>query len=528
MISFDPNEYRQRLSSALGIRDTSAIGLGAAGGGRAPTQIENPYDNPNEDPYRPPQEEAKQQGGMPNPMSMLNIGGQGGQGGMPNLGGMIPGMGGGEQGGGMTPNLGDMTGVMMGGGGVIDESGAMGGAQKQGQGGAGAGFSLPMGQDGKIETRPPDLEAEADPEKLSKAKTIDDVFDAAPEKTQNQYMNWWEKSYGDINSKYDRMRGELGEYKKLPEKPSRKQMFMLLLGYGARMANNMRVGREGSNSDIDPMAASDDAFSFAQDMTMGNRMSEGAYRENLSAIEQARGAELKAIGTKGDAMNKASEINYRDTQAANLGKADERVVDDRGYVFTMGKDNKLQAVMRPDGKGQLRQRLPETGDKGGNSEFERAYQSYINAHGYDSNGKKLTGAAWKEVEKKANDFARYGSREKDENTDPRIGLREAARDRANTVMRSSPNTFRDAESPEEVGQQLGKMEEEEYQRSLRTNLGSSPVGRGKGPRARAPERSEGYVRQHPEALEDFVGQYGYVPEGMEGNVTPAIKNRLGL
>lgn len=548
MLSFNPDEYRQRLNSALGIRDTTSIGLRSAA--RAPAVIENPYDT-GEAPQQPQEQKPKQQGGM-NLGSMMQqaMGGMGGGGGMPGMsGGGMPGMGGegesegggggfdigslmggggGEQGessGGM-PNLG---GMMGGGGGesgsgeipgMISEMGAMGGSQKQSE-----GSGLPFGEDGKIQTRPPDMQAEADPEKLDKAKTIDEVFDAAPSKQQNEYMDWWEKSYGSINSKYDRMRDELGQYKKFPEKPSKKQMFVYLLGYGARMMNNMRGGVE---SGVDPMAASMDASGFAQDTAMGNRMSEGDYNANLSAIEGARARELKGLGSRGDAINRVSEINLRDAQAENYRRPkDEKAEGERftaadGLVYIVGKDANAKPVM-VNGK-QLR---GPVGEKGGDkSEFDRAKQSYIEAHGYDANGKKLSGKDWQKVLRDANDFARYGTREKDVG-DETTNLRAYARERVNTLARSSPDLFRGME-PDEVTAEMGKMEEQEYQRLLRTNLGSSPTGRGQGPRAAAPERSVSYVKEHPEALEDFVNDYGYVPEGMEQHVTPAIKKRLRL
>ncbi len=492
MLSFDPNEYRQRLNLALGIRDPNAIGA-PGGAPKGPAKIENPYDVEEQQAPVQPQQQPQQAG--------------------PNLGAMVQKVAGGMPGLGGGSGSGEIPGL-------IDESGAMGGQPVRRK--ADGGFNLPMGDNGKIQTRPPDLEAEVDPGKLGQAKTIDEVFDAAAPKTQSQYMDWWEKSYGSINEKYDAMREQLGQYQELPEKLSKKQMFTLLLGYGARMMTNMRVGRNGGSGDIDPMAASDDAFTYGQDVAMGNRMSKGEYSENLGAIENARARDLKAIGTKGEAMDKASEIAYRDAQRMNLGKSKgERVTAADGLVYVIEGES-AKPVMGPGGK-QLRGQLTEKG--GDNSEFERAKQSYLQAHGYDANGKKLTGAAWKKVEQAANDFARYGSRQKDDADTNLDDLRAQAKDRVNTIMRSSPDTFRGLE-PDELNQKLGELEEREFQRLKRTNLGSSPVHNG--PRAAAPKRSEDYVRKNPVALEDFVADYGYVPEGMEEHVTPAIKQRMGL
>ncbi len=523
MINFDPNEYRARLSTALNLRDPAVIGAKPFSAPVA--EIENPYDTEEMPVQQPqPQQEQPQGGGMNlgaiAQQAMGAMGGMGGgqgqggmgsAGGLPNVSAMSEGDGGGAEMGHWegTPNLGAMTG-----GAAIDESGAMGQSQPR-QG-------LPIGQNGKIDVGPSELDGDGiDEGAMGKANTIDEVFDAAPASTQNKYMDWWEKSYGSINDKYDRMRGELGEYQKLPKKLSKKQMFVLLLGYGARMASNMRRG-----SEADPMAASDDAFAFGQDTVMGNQMGEQEHAANLGAIERGRAAELKGLGSRGDAMKASSEINLSDARAEELrrGKPGDRITDEQGLVFEVQPDGNLKQVMKPDGK-PLKERLPErTGDS---SEFERAKRSYLEAHGYDESGKKLTGAAWKKVEQAANDFARYGSREKENlSANPADVMRKAARERVDAIIRAGQDIFRGM-SPEEVADETGRMEQREFERLMRDNLGASgPIGAGRGPRSRAPEKSEAFLRKNPQALADFVADYGYVPEGMEQYVTPEIRAQL--
>lgn len=154
-------------------------------------------------------------------------------------------------------------------------------------------------QKGKIDTGP---KVQFDPDKLAKVQTAEDLVNAMQPKSQNKYMDWWEKTHGEIDDKYDALQQKLGARPSDDEDMTRKEKFAFLLQYGL---NLMKATGNASNPNQGAASAGalQTSIQGAQDAhNAGIKKQQDAYDANANAIEAGRTDELKGIGTPAAAM----------------------------------------------------------------------------------------------------------------------------------------------------------------------------------------------------------------------------------
>jgi hypothetical protein len=186
-----------------------------------------------------------------------------------------------------------------------------------------------------IESRPKDFDFGVKDDDLKDVKSVGDLVQKLPEEKANAYMDWWEERYGQVNGKYDAMLAELGQRPDPKSRDlSRKDKFTLLMEFGL---NLMKHSQQGGDRTGAMGAALHDTVRGDQ----ARREKDFERHRSLSGeIEGRRQQDLKAIGTRGDAMvasqnlgaaaakegREATEFAERDEEVKNIVYGDEGVV----------------------------------------------------------------------------------------------------------------------------------------------------------------------------------------------------------
>jgi hypothetical protein len=206
-------------------------------------------------------------------------------------------------------------------------------------------------QKGVIDTGP---QAEFDPKKLAKVKTTLDLVNAMKPASRTDYMDWWEKQHGDIDDRYDQLKQQLGQRPSDDEDYTKKEKFAALLEFGLHLMKNTAAS-VGSSNQAAPLAnaLSDTTEDVQQKHQAGIAASQSAYDTQANAIEDARQAELKGIGTPAAAMKQQSDMNRQDSE--NLkdtasaykdvsGTLDEAEKHPEPATYSTGKDGSLYSI----------------------------------------------------------------------------------------------------------------------------------------------------------------------------------------
>lgn len=242
-----------------------------------------------------------------------------------------------------------------------------------------------------IESRPKDFDFGVKEEDLKGVKTVGDLVQKLPEEKANAYMDWWEQRYGQINNKYDAMLAELGERPDPKSRDlSRKDKFTLLMEFGL---NLMKHSQQGGDRTGAMGAALHDTVRGDQ----ARREKDFERHRSLSGeIEGRREKDLKAIGTRGDAMvtsqNLGAAAAKESREATEFAERDDEV---KNVVY--GDD----AVVGVNRKGEARTITDETG---------RAVKSTLGvARGSRGSGRGAGGYAPHNIEKLATFYSKtYG------------------------------------------------------------------------------------------------------------------------
>jgi hypothetical protein len=205
----------------------------------------------------------------------------------------------------------------------------------------------------KIPVGPPGFKPEFDEEKLKTAKTAADLFQAMRKESATDYMGWWEKQYGDIDSKYQQVLKELGDRPDPKRRLDKREQFEFLMEFGLNMLRNSSTGdpRDGEN------AAARSIYDTARSK-QGQRQEEVERYDALSAqAKKSRAADLESIGNRGEAMSKQAGIN-RDLAGTakdlappkEAGRNKQIITGIDDTVYTLGDENNAEPVMGIDGK----------------------------------------------------------------------------------------------------------------------------------------------------------------------------------
>jgi hypothetical protein len=156
----------------------------------------------------------------------------------------------------------------------------------------------------KIPVGPPGFKPKFDTKKLSKAQTAADVMGAMKPASKQTYLDWWEGQYGTIDRKWNAVMADIGQRPDARRKPSREEMFDMLLEFGLHMLKNSQ------NNDLGGALAK--SVGGAVQGHYGRRFNEQARHDALTQqAREGRATDMKSIGTYGDALKGQAELDMR-------------------------------------------------------------------------------------------------------------------------------------------------------------------------------------------------------------------------
>jgi hypothetical protein len=233
-------------------------------------------------------------------------------------------------------------------------------------------FGGPFGQQGlpqsqqkqKIPTGPADWQPKVDEEKLTNAKSFPEVMDAMDRSSQTEYMDWWEKQYGSINAKWNKVQEDIGDRPDPRRKLSRRDKFDMLMEFGLNLMRASSPQESGGDTTQALASAFHDTVRGQQANRYGEQV---AYNQALAGADAGRAAELKELGNRGAALKEAADIQQVDARTTDLQARPGEIVD--VMDTTEGKMGRtrggaLSALKSPETGKTLRQD-PTMGARGG-------------------------------------------------------------------------------------------------------------------------------------------------------------------
>lgn len=157
----------------------------------------------------------------------------------------------------------------------------------------GNGIENPPKQKGKIDTGP---KVEFDPKKMAKVNTAEDLVNAMRPASRTEYLDWWEKTHGNINDKYDNMQKQLGARPADDQDMSRKEKFSALLSFGLHLMK-ASAATQGNQGAVMASTLSDETDKMNANHQAGIKAQQSAYDTQSNAIEASRTQDLQSIGT---------------------------------------------------------------------------------------------------------------------------------------------------------------------------------------------------------------------------------------
>lgn len=233
-------------------------------------------------------------------------------------------------------------------------------------------FGGPFGQEGppqsqqkqKIPTAPPDWQPKVDEDKLAKAKNFPEVMDAMDRSSQTEYMDWWEKQYGSINAKWNKVQEDIGDRPDPRRKLSRRDKFDMLMEFGLNLMRASSPEVSGGDTTQAMTSAFHDTVRGQQANRYGEQV---AYDQALAGADAGRAAELKELGNRGAALKDAADVQQTDARTTDLQARPGEIVDvmdtSEGKIGRT-RGGALSALKSPETGKTLRQD-PSIGARGG-------------------------------------------------------------------------------------------------------------------------------------------------------------------
>ena len=198
-----------------------------------------------------------------------------------------------------------------------------------------------------------------DPQKLSKAQTPLDLLNAMRPKSRSSYMDWWEQQHGDINQRYDALKAQLGERPADDQPQSKKEKLAELLQFGLHLMKNSAQPTSNQGAVLTgTLADTIDSAQQQHQAAIGQQQQQ--YDAKANAIENARAADLKGIGTPAQAQAQQTKNDLADaTELKDTGAALKDVTQANSPsaailgppTYVTGKDGSLGTIVR-DGSGK--------------------------------------------------------------------------------------------------------------------------------------------------------------------------------
>lgn len=160
---------------------------------------------------------------------------------------------------------------------------------------------------------------EYDAKKLAKAQNTLDVLNAMKPKSRTDYMDWYEKTHGDIDDHFAKLQKDLGQRPGDDDEDlSKKEKFAQLLEFGLHlMKNSAQPGNQGAAL---AGTLSDSVGSYQKAVADKNAGAQKDFDTQSQGIEAQHQAALKGIGTPVDAM-KAQDTRDKDVAAETKDNA---------------------------------------------------------------------------------------------------------------------------------------------------------------------------------------------------------------
>lgn len=233
----------------------------------------------------------------------------------------------------------------------------------------------------KIDVGPPNFDPKFDQEAMKTAKTPSDLFNAMHATSQNKYMRWWQQEHGNINQKWDQVVAEIGHRPDPDRTLSRKEKFGMLLDFGLHL-----MAQSGARPASGQLAGANAAIgSTILDQQASRQSEQDVYDSKLAAAGAGRAADMKTIGTGGQALEsqqkidtgQASEIASEAGAAKDLTPTYSRLqtlTDKDGVVHQQNIDGSWQPVLSA-GKKVIQD--PNIGPRGGRGRGTSVYQQRL-------------------------------------------------------------------------------------------------------------------------------------------------------
>lgn len=384
-------------------------------------------------------------------------------------------------------------------------------------------FGGPFGQQGlpqsqqkqKIPTAPPDWQPKVDEEKLKTAKNFPEVMDAMDRSSQTEYMDWWEKQYGSINAKWNKVQEDIGDRPDPRRKLSRRDKFDMLMEFGLNLMRASSPQESGGDTTTALTSAFHDTVRGQQASRYGEQV---AYNQALAGAEAGRAKELETIGTRGAALKESTGIANTESQmASRAGRGNEviGVEDTKSGLMGRTRGGALQALRDPI-SGDVAQRDPKARGAGAETTYRQQRTDLVDM--YEAQGmsrQEAESQATKEMNAKR--------------TGKTKTLRDIAEERVNTMLKGSKDwqgVDNDSRVPVKDREKVkGELLEAERRKTIKGTLGidldkaqprygslRQAAGMEAPSAVTAPPEDEADLRARPELAQDFFEEYGYLPD----------------
>jgi hypothetical protein len=189
-------------------------------------------------------------------------------------------------------------------------------------------------------------------------------MDAMDKKSQGEYMDWWEKQYGSVNAKWDKVQQDIGKRPDPRRKLSRREKFDALMEFGLNLMRASQPDASGGDTTSAVTSALGETVRGQQAKRYGEQQ---AYDQDLAGAEAGRAGELKDLGNRGAALKTAAEIdNTRGQIAERAAKPNEidSVMDTTEGKVSQTRGGALSVLKSPD-TGKTLRADPRIGARGG-------------------------------------------------------------------------------------------------------------------------------------------------------------------
>lgn len=161
----------------------------------------------------------------------------------------------------------------------------------------------------KVPIMPDGFQFKFDEKKLETAKSPTDYVDAMKPTSRNTYLNWYEKQFGSINAQHDNMLQQIGVKPDPDRKLSRKEKWTALMEFGINLIKSSQSRQQGGQGDNLGSALAVAAGNTVAGLDARRQGEVSQFDERRQGVEASRQAQLKNLGSYGDALKSQADID---------------------------------------------------------------------------------------------------------------------------------------------------------------------------------------------------------------------------